>query len=357
MEAEQVSTSSDAVLVSSRPARTGGFVTLAELQRRSQQNPTNYLVDSLLPAESVNVGVGDSGIGKTALAYQLGLSVATGTPFLGYRVNRGPVLYYDMENNQEDIIRAGSALCRHIGTPPFPDDFLVLPDDCQTVRLEEAMADHHPALVIIDTLRAYRPTATKTNEDTGQFLQEVKRAIQENPCAVFLLHHTRKAGNNPVPALEDTPTGEWLEQASGARALVNLTNTRFAFAAPDGRRGYADETALIMKLMVKVRGESAPFYLKRVLDADGEPLGYERLTGLSLISNPAIGQAYRDLPHQFRFSEAKRAFNLTDDPTNKWLAKLAAVGVLEKAGRGLYRKIDPVESVESIENLPIPIAA
>ena len=300
MEAEQVSTSSDAVLVSSRPARTGGFVTLAELQRRSQQNPTNYLVDSLLPAESVNVGVGDSGIGKTALAYQLGLSVATGTPFLGYRVNRGPVLYYDMENNQEDIIRAGSALCRHIGTPPFPDDFLVLPDDCQTVRLEEAMADHHPALVIIDTLRAYRPTATKTNEDT---------------------------------------------------------NTRFAFAAPDGRRGYADETALIMKLMVKVRGESAPFYLKRVLDADGEPLGYERLTGLSLISNPAIGQAYRDLPHQFRFSEAKRAFNLTDDPTNKWLAKLAAVGVLEKAGRGLYRKIDPVESVESIENLPIPIAA
>jgi hypothetical protein len=55
-----------------------GAVTLDELARCCKEQPINYLVEGLLPAEDVHVAVGDSGLGKTPWAYQLGLCVASG---------------------------------------------------------------------------------------------------------------------------------------------------------------------------------------------------------------------------------------------------------------------------------------
>src|SRR5258708_2625012 len=60
----------------------------------SKQERQPYLVDDLLRARSVNLLVGDSGLGKTPLGIQLGICVAAGVPFLGLRVPQsGPVLY------------------------------------------------------------------------------------------------------------------------------------------------------------------------------------------------------------------------------------------------------------------------
>jgi hypothetical protein len=50
--------------------------TLDELEQQVLKNPVHYVVDGLLPADDVHVAVGDSGLGKTPLAYQLGLCVA-----------------------------------------------------------------------------------------------------------------------------------------------------------------------------------------------------------------------------------------------------------------------------------------
>src|SRR5712691_7580257 len=74
---------------------SSGFVTLNRLARICRSQPTSYLVEGLLPTDDVHVGVGDSGIGKTPWAYQLGFCVATGQPFLGHAVKQGLVLYLD----------------------------------------------------------------------------------------------------------------------------------------------------------------------------------------------------------------------------------------------------------------------
>src|SRR5258708_14136069 len=47
------------------------------------------LVEGLLPPRSVNILVGDSGVGKSPLAYHLGLCFASGTPFLVLPVHSG----------------------------------------------------------------------------------------------------------------------------------------------------------------------------------------------------------------------------------------------------------------------------
>jgi hypothetical protein len=324
-----------------------GFVTLGDLERICLAQPTNYIVEGLLPADDVHVAVGDSGLGKTPWAYQLGLSVVTGKPFLGFSVRQGRVLYYDLENGREEILQVGRSLCAHLGVASFPDDFLVLLDEGNPVQLAHAVNAQKPALVIVDTLRALKPTAQKANEEMAAFLNECKAVARKHHCAILLLHHIKKPSENGVSSLEITPIMEWLLQASGARALINQTNTRIAFDAPAPAKRDSD-AVLVMKSFVKMRGEGGPFHLARVLDSDGEPIGYRRMVGCELLGNEEQEAAFRrlpDPPKQFTFKEAKRAYGATDNPTSQWLKKCEAAGLTRRVARGVYEKVVDVAPV------------
>jgi len=56
-------------------------LTPADLKELAAED-VSYLVDQLIPTRSIAILVGDSGLGKTPLGISLGLSVATGMPFL-----------------------------------------------------------------------------------------------------------------------------------------------------------------------------------------------------------------------------------------------------------------------------------
>ena len=319
-----------------------GFVTLTELERICHAQPSSYIVEGLMPADDVHVAVGDSGLGKTPWAYQLGLCVASGKTFLGHSVKQGRVLYYDLENGREEILEVGRSLCGFLSISPFPPDFLVLSDEGNPVQVRDAAERYNPTLIIIDTLRAFRPSAESKNEEMGSFLREYKRVARQCHCAILFLHHIKKPGKDDnLSSLESTPVLEWLLQASGARALINQTNTRIAFDAP-GSFSHASDAALVVKSFVKMRGESGPFYLARVLDADGEPIGYRRIVGCKLLGNPDQENAFRKLPDppkQFTFKEARFAYGKTDNPTRQWLKKCEAAGLLRQVERGKYEKV------------------
>jgi len=319
------------------------FLNLHQLEQLCQEQPTNYIVEGFLPADDVHVAVGDSGLGKTAWAYQLGLCVASGKPFLDAPVQQGRVLYFDMENGREEILQVGRSLCSYLGIEAFPENFLIRSDEAQGMSLADAVAQFRPSLVIIDTLRPFRPDAEKTNDEMGKFQQELKAVARKEHCAVLLLHHIRKAGELGVPALEDTDIIEWLQQASGARALINQTNTRIAF---DRSRKVAHaDSSLVMKFFVKMKGESGPIYIERVCDPQGDPIGYRRIVGLELLGNADQQAAFTKLPEQFTFKEARQAYGRSDDPTNKWLKKCEAAGLIEKLEkRGHYQRLRAVQA-------------
>jgi RecA-family ATPase len=113
--------------------------TLDELEKLLSQKPVRYVVEGLLPADEVHVVVGDSGLGKTPWAYQLGLCVAEGKPFLGHQVRKCPVLYYDMENGYEEIVDVSRALCGHLGIKGSPKDFIIIPYDGNPPPIEKAV--------------------------------------------------------------------------------------------------------------------------------------------------------------------------------------------------------------------------
>lgn len=320
-----------------RKSIDSGFITLDELERRCQDQPREYLVEGLLPAEDIHIAVGDSGLGKTPWAYQLGLCVATGTPFLGMIVRQGKVLYLDLENGREDILTLGQTICSHLGIKPSPKDFLVF-DGSYEMSLEESIALHNPILAIVDTLRMFAPYAETTNEEAGSFLKKWRTIARDRHCAILLLHHPRKPNAEiSIPALESTPLIEWLHEASGARALVNQTNARIGFDRPRGR----DDCAFVMKSHVKTKSESEAIYIERVLDEDGEPLGYKRMVGVELLGNQHQADAFHRLPEEFTFKRAKEIYGRSDDPTKKWLNKCEAVGIVRQIVRGRYRRISP----------------
>jgi hypothetical protein len=314
------------------------FLTLAQLDQLCKEQPVNYVVEGLLPSDDVHIAVGDSGLGKTAWAYQLGLCVASGRPFLDFSVREGRVLYFDKENGQEEIRAIGESLCSYLKIESLPKNFLVRNEEGAGVSLASAVEEYKPSLVIIDTLRAFQPNAEENNKDAGRYIQEWKAIARTEHCAILLLHHPRKpkAEAGGIPDLEKAKPLEWLHEASGARALINQTNTRIAFDSP--RKNEA--AALVMKYHVKVKGGSEAIYIERVYDPEGDPIGYKRMSGVGLLDDQHQRDAFNGLPGEFIFKDAKRVYGKGDSATNGWLRKCEAVGLVKQPyPRGPYRKV------------------
>src|SRR5690348_14489316 len=73
------------------------------VERCDELGAREFLVEDLIPKQSLGIIVGNSGTGKTPLIYQLGMCIAAGIPFLGHKVKQGRVLYMDYENGLEQV--------------------------------------------------------------------------------------------------------------------------------------------------------------------------------------------------------------------------------------------------------------
>ena len=333
-----------------------GVLSPAEVDRIcAEETQAQYLIEGFLPAKSIAIAGGDSTIGKSALVCQLALCVAAGIPFLGMPTMESRVLYYDLENSLHDCKAMRDALLRFLGVNKAPDSFLLVTESRDP---EQLIAEVRPRLVVIDSLRAFRPDVTEKNSIAGQWLKEIRGLARKYDCAFVFIHHLRKPGEgSPSQDLdEECPVANWLLQMEGPRALVNQTDVRIAVAGGD-----CNPVALKVKWSRRVHGDSPLGLLERIYE-DGEPAGYRQLTGAALLSADRK-MALDKLPTEFSFKEAKNALDRTDDPTNKFLAKCRQLGLVERLARGRYRKTSqneanpvagsgPVVSGETEEGIP-----
>ena len=323
-------------------------VSLREFDSQCNANPPAYVVEGLIPEESVNIAAGDSGLGKSAWAYQLGLCVAWGMPFLGLPTKKGPVLYIDLENGRSGIQKLYTSLSRHLGASGLSDSFYLLTDRDEGLQLESIIAAKRPTLVIIDSLRAWNPEAEEKNRNAARVMMQLREFAKAYKVAFLIIHHIKKPSENYVQVLEDTSTMTWLLQACGARALINQADVRLAFDNSSGvRRAVADinrksgsqsgEVGLVVKGFARLRGEFGPTYLARDFDDEGEALGYRPMKGIELLFNDDQQAAFPRLPNEFTFTEGRRIYERSDQPTRDFLQKCIRVGILKHVGRA-YRK-------------------
>ena len=206
--------------------------------------------------------------------------------------------------------------------------------------LEPIVATIRPALVVIDSLRAFRPDAAKSNDIAGALLNWFRHMSRTYSTLFLLIHHLRKPPARRdtneiqvVAGLDETPVSEWMLDMEGARALVNQSDVRIGVEAVT-----AGKAALVMKWSRRLLGDSPAMQLERVYDDAGEPLGYRHLTGRDYLK-PEQSVALTRLPSVFTFADAMIALGRTQPQANKFLKIALSLGLIAKLGRGQYRKL------------------
>jgi hypothetical protein len=316
-----------------------------------QQTRSSGLVEGLIARSSVSVLIGDSGLGKSPLAYQLGLCVAAGIPFLGLPTQHGRVVYAEYENGLEESKELRDQIVKCLRLSQAPNNFMLwTPDRSQQLNIEGICRDVKPALLIIDSLRSHNPNFEKS-ENAAQEMKSL-RSASHHGSSILAVHHIRKPGQDGVPAL-DSETGlmNWLNQAAGHRSIINQSDTRIAADAPIR----VSEAAMVLRWHRRLKGEGGPIYLERHFDgSSGEPLGYSRMTGVELLSNPDQQDAFRRLPDSFAFGQAKAVYGKSDHPTEKWLRKCIDLGILcQPKARGPYEKVSAAPILSPPDELDI----
>ncbi len=313
---------------------------------------SDHIVEGLIPPRSVNLLVGDSGVGKTPLAYQLALAVAAGAPFLGLPVRAAKVLLVDYENALWDAHWLLEQQRKHLGLSAYPANFLLWPLHLGPLSgrwekvVDQVIQQLGPDLVILDSLRSYNPAMETQNRTAARQIRMLRATVCSSGASLLLVHHVRKQTTHRPLDIEQGQALDWLLGTAGARALINQTDVRLALAArseparTNGPRNESgEEVTLVLRGHYRTRGEVGPFLLRRRWDADGEPLGYERLrSDPSMLENPEQQAVYQRLPESFRFNEACRLYGRQSESTIRFLRKLIELGLVRKVARGQYRK-------------------
>ena len=164
---------------------------------------SGHIVEGLIPPRSVNILVGDSGVGKTPLAYQLALAVAAGAPFLGLPVRAAKVLLVDYENALWDSHWLLEQQRKHLGLSAYPANFLLWPlhlgpsGGRLEPSVEEVVQQLAPDLVILDSLRSYNPSMETENGAAARQIRMLRATVCRSGASLLLVTPCPQAGHPP----------------------------------------------------------------------------------------------------------------------------------------------------------------
>ena len=138
--------------------------------------------------------------GKSWLAMEIGICVATGTPLWGHQVRKGAVLHLPLEDTYQRITQRLWRLADEVDG----NLFFATEADALAGGLLDQLADFHEghpdlALVIIDTLQMVRTTSRDYSYSADyRDISELKRFADAHGITILIVHHTRKMGDSDV---------------------------------------------------------------------------------------------------------------------------------------------------------------
>ena len=176
---------------------------LHSIQEVLELPPPDWLVSSVLPVGSQGVLFGPSGSGKSFVALDMAMSIATGQPWQGHRVRQGPVAYVVAEGGH-GLSKRVDAWIQHRGLAPVDEMFFILepvqlkdPDHIQALVRQINARNKQPALIVFDTLaRCFVDGEENSAKDVGVVVHHAGMLQQATGASVLILHHTGRAGNN-----------------------------------------------------------------------------------------------------------------------------------------------------------------
>lgn len=173
--------------------------------------PREWLVPEFIPNAAVTLLSGDGGTGKSLIALQLGVAVATGKPWLGQTIDRpGEVLFLSAEDTQDELHRRLESICNgdltalarlHARSVVEVDPLLATFDRENRMKTTELFSKVHaavervrPSLVVLDTLANLHSGDENNKAHAMQFVNRLKGIATKFNCAVLLLTHPSLSG-------------------------------------------------------------------------------------------------------------------------------------------------------------------
>lgn len=192
------------------------------------KDPPNYLIDKLLPGTGYSILFAAQGVGKSILADQVAVSVATGSEFLRRPARRAGVLVLDVEQEPAGAAERWKKLLNGLALDAPPANLYTAfswPPMASGgfEKLSEFLGDHpHVQLVVVDTL-----VQLSTEEDgvgtsyfsDGRAMGRFTRFANEHGIAFLIVHHSRKSG-------KDAPDN-FADMASGTRGITGPAKARW----------------------------------------------------------------------------------------------------------------------------------
>lgn len=217
------------------------FVPVADLKYQAPE----YMIDELFETETLGLIFGEPGCGKSFLAVDIGLSVASGTPFHGRKVKQGSVFFIAGEGHNGLARRfAAWSKARDVPLSDIPlfkseraAQFL---DGASANAVADAvveMSNTHgsPALIIVDTLaRNFGAGDENNTKDMSEFIVAID-GIKANfaNCSVLIVHHTghgEKYRARGAMALKGALDTEYRIEKKGIH--MKMVNTKMKDAEP-----------------------------------------------------------------------------------------------------------------------------
>jgi RecA-family ATPase/5S rRNA maturation endonuclease (ribonuclease M5) len=187
--------------------------------------PRKMLIDGFIPLGITGTIGGRGGVGKSMLALELALSVATGSAFFGHEVpDPGQVVILSAEDDLEEIQRRlynirsvmpeafnADALKNNLLIKSFVGDPLLFTqsiDGGAALATPEvsAIAGHisrlsKPKLIIVDTYSRFNGGKENSNEDAAHFVKACEQLSVKTGATVLIMAHMRKGSRGDADDL------------------------------------------------------------------------------------------------------------------------------------------------------------
>lgn len=170
-----------------------------------EYKPPEFLVADLIETDTLGLIFGDPGCGKSFLAVDLALCVASGASFHGRHVRQGSVFYIAGEGHN-GLVRRFHAWARHrgeslAGVPMFKSEraaqFLDAGSAASVAKSVRDLSAVHgaPALIVVDTLaRNFGAGDENSTKEMSEFIAAMDDLKANWPgCVLLIVHHSGHA--------------------------------------------------------------------------------------------------------------------------------------------------------------------
>ena len=177
-------------------------------QIRELDIKVEWIVDRLIPKESITVLFGKGGIGKTWLMMDIARSIGGGIDFLGYETQQTTVIFIDFENPLAVLNTRTQKLGEADNVHFWRVGHELKPPKLDSPEWEQYKELPDGAVLVFDTLRASHGRDENASNEMASVMEKIKE-LRDMGFTIILLHHTPKNSD---------------KIAKGSTAIVDLSD-------------------------------------------------------------------------------------------------------------------------------------